>query len=238
VTITDEKLMACADGELDASAAAEVEAAMARDPSLARRVAQFQAQARQLRDAFDPVLAEPLPARLTAAVAGIVGIEARRRAARRRWGVPEFGAMAASLLVGVLVSWVALRTVGSPPIVSSAAGLVARGELARALSEDLASEASAGPVRLGVSFRDRSGAYCRSFALDSDNRIVGLACRPERTWQVLLAARDPGSSMATDYRQAASSAPPEVRRLIEERIDGEPLDAAGEKTARDRGWRD
>ena len=47
-----------------------VEAALARDPALAARVAAMREQNAALRDAFDPWLAEPLPERLVAAAAG------------------------------------------------------------------------------------------------------------------------------------------------------------------------
>ena len=66
--ITDEQLMAYADGELDAAAAAEVEAAIAADPALAEAVARHRALRRQLRDAFAPGLDEPVPEHLMALV--------------------------------------------------------------------------------------------------------------------------------------------------------------------------
>ena len=38
------------------------------------------------------------------------------------------------------------------------------------------------------------------------------------------------------YRQAGSALPPAVLDAIDARIDGAPLDAAGEEAARRRGW--
>ncbi len=67
---SDEMLMAYADGELDLVARAEIEAAMARDPEVARAVERHRATAAQIRGAYDGVLAEPVPRRLAALVVG------------------------------------------------------------------------------------------------------------------------------------------------------------------------
>jgi anti-sigma factor RsiW len=73
---------------------------MARDPELAARVATMRAQNALLRDALDPVLAEPIPAHLLAAA-----VPPGSRVARyARWFAPALGA-AASLVVGVGLGW-------------------------------------------------------------------------------------------------------------------------------------
>ncbi|WP_291194732.1 NepR family anti-sigma factor [Frateuria sp.] len=64
--IDDDTLQAYVDGELDASTAARVDAALAQDDALARRVRQAREVRAQLRAAFDPVLEEPVPDRLSA----------------------------------------------------------------------------------------------------------------------------------------------------------------------------
>jgi hypothetical protein len=48
-----------------------------------------------------------------------------------------------------------------------------------------------------------------------------------------------GRSAATNEsaRMAAAQWPPAVLREVQDHIRGEPLDAAGEQAARDRGWR-
>ena len=42
---------------------------------------------------------------------------------------------------------------------------------------------------------------------------------------------------AGEYRQASSALPPAVLAEIDARLQGEPLDAAAERKARDAGWR-
>ena len=64
MTFPDEVLMAYADDELDARARAAVEAAMAADPEIARRIAQHKALRSRVHSAFDKILDEPVPARL------------------------------------------------------------------------------------------------------------------------------------------------------------------------------
>ena len=64
--IPDEKLMAYADGQLDAAERDEVEAAMASHPEVARRVEQHRALRKKISAAFDPVLLETVPDRLVA----------------------------------------------------------------------------------------------------------------------------------------------------------------------------
>src|SRR5690348_15123273 len=182
MTYSDETLMAYADGELDESTRAAIEAAVVDDPELARRISQHQRLRQQLRSAFDPVLAEPLPERLVAAARGRRN-EARgaevplRRAPGDRWSWFQWGAHAASLIAGLLLGPWLMRITERAPIVTSDGVLLAHGDLARALSEQLASnQLPTAPVQIGVSFRSQSGAYCRTFALQEKTVLAGLAC--------------------------------------------------------------
>ncbi len=70
MNFSEETLMAYVDGELDAATREQVEQAVAADPEVARRVAAHQALNRELRAGFDPVLEEPVPARLVSLVRG------------------------------------------------------------------------------------------------------------------------------------------------------------------------
>lgn len=246
---SDEILMAYADGELDAETSARVEAAAAADPALARVVARHRALREELRRGFDTVIGEPVPEQLLAAVrsgaAEPIDLGARRHArrsdaalaAQSRWSWAQWGAIAASLVIGVLAGtrfWT-----GPEPMLlhSEATGLSAGGELASALTGKLASESDPGDaVRLGPSFRAETGEYCRSFAIA---RAAGLACREEGRWRVeLLAVSEVAAAPGESYRMAGAELPKPLRETIDDRIEGEPLDAAGEAAAVERGWRD
>jgi len=100
-TNLDDDLQAYADGQLGPERVPAFEQVLARDPSLAARVAQIRAQNNWLRAGLDAVMDEPLPQHLIDA--------ARPPAARSR--VPRwFGAAAASvalLVIGVAGGWFA-----------------------------------------------------------------------------------------------------------------------------------
>ena len=100
-SVSDSDLNAFADGQLAPDRAAAVEVTLARDPELAARAAEFRAQSASLRDALDPVLAEPIPERLLAAAAPPASGEA---GAVRRWAMPALAA-AATLVLGVGLGW-------------------------------------------------------------------------------------------------------------------------------------
>jgi anti-sigma factor RsiW len=100
--VPEAEIHAYADGRLAADRAAIVESALSLDPELAGRVAEIRAQNVMLRDALDPVLAEPIPERLLAA-ARRPG-KAAGHGVMRRWVAPAFAA-AATLMLGVGLGW-------------------------------------------------------------------------------------------------------------------------------------
>ncbi|WP_226978592.1 hypothetical protein [Xanthomonas sp. LMG 12460] len=257
-TIDALTLQAYADGELDAAQAAQVEAALRSDPQLTQALERLRSLQARLRAGFAPVLDEAVPARLLAAARARpadapgqdTAVAARppspihataqasrptplRPRARRRWALPA--ALAAALLLGL---WIAQRQLpqgdAHGPTVAAAQGSVAEGALAQALTQQLSGQ-SQGSVRIGLSFRDRDGHYCRTFALSNAN--AGLACQRDGAWRVELLApageREDGGGM----RMAASPMPAAVLQAVDARIAGEALDADGEQRARARGWR-
>lgn len=98
VPISDDDLMAYADGQLAHERREAVEQALARDPALGARVASIREQNAALRDAFDPWLAEAIPPRLIAAAEGRAG----GGRLLRTW--PALAA-AATLVLGIAVGW-------------------------------------------------------------------------------------------------------------------------------------
>ena len=98
--IPDAEVQAYVDGQLAPDRLATLEAAVASDTALASRVAEMRALNAALRDALDPVLAEPIPQQLLAAAM----FPGARAAGLRRWLGPAF-AVAATLVVGVGIGW-------------------------------------------------------------------------------------------------------------------------------------
>ena len=240
----DETLMAYADGELEPAQRAAIEAAMAEDPDLARRVAQQRALRTKLTTAFGKVLDQPVPERLETAARGgakaapgrgnVLRFPARAaRAPSPPWRAREWIAMAASLLLGVFLSW-RLLSPDAGVFEAGNGGLLARGELARALDHQLASEQRGDePVSIGLTFRSREGNYCRSFLLRSA-QTAGLACRAGSGWQV--AATDSSAAPQGDMQQAGSALTPSILRTIESRMEGAALDAEAERSAQQAAW--
>jgi hypothetical protein len=233
MTYSDDTLMAYADGELDPAERASIEQAIRTDPAVAAAVERHRALRADVAAAFAGILDEPVPARLQPpAPANVVSLEAVRekRTERRRWSWPEWGALAATLVVGVLAG----RMVpgGAPAIAGNGSQVVARGELASALDRQVGGQGN-GAVKVGVSFAARDGAYCRGFVMGAS---AGLACREGGQWRIPVLAETEREA-AAGYRQAGSALPPAVLDAIDARIAGKPLDAAGEEAARKRGWR-
>jgi hypothetical protein len=246
VKYDDETLMAYADGELDAAQRAQIDAAIAQDPGLALRVQEHKALRARMTGAFSRVLDQPIPERLEAAArlgtradaparGNVIRFPARSaRAPSPPWRAREWIAMTASLLLGVLLSWRLLVPANSALFEAGEGGLLARGELARALENQLASEQSGGErVLIGLTFKAHDGNYCRSFVLRAA-RTAGLACRVGSEWQV--PATDSSLVSEGGMQQANSALPPSILRIIEARMEGTALDAEGEKNARLGTW--
>jgi negative regulator of sigma E activity len=245
--ISDETLMAYADGEVDAATRAQVEAAMQEDPEIGRRVARHQALRDAMRGAGASVLDEPVPERLIAAARGrapagtVVDLSRAREAVIRRGpGIArgwQPAAMAASLLVGLALGYLGWH--GSAALIkaNSSGGLVAGAALAEALSTQLSDERSpARAAAAGMSFRAKSGDYCRTFALTGAAASAGLACHETQGWSIKVLAQSSSAGSATQFRTAGSELSPAIRAAIEASIEGEPLDHAGEVAARQGGW--
>lgn len=250
MSIPEELLTAYVDGELDPAARARVEAAIAADPELARRMEKHEALRVRLGAVHADVLHEPVPERLLAAArsastapraATVTDISRARADSRwrptRPW-VQRWAAIAAGVALVAFIGYQVLGTLDLSPITRRGGHLVAQRSLDRALSNLLASDQTAdAPVRIGVSFKAKSGEYCRTFVLQDGDPLGGLACREGDEWRVRVLARAERAPAGNgDYRQAATEIPPAVRSAAEAQIAGEPLDGAAEAGARSRNW--
>jgi hypothetical protein len=197
---------------------------------------------RRVATAYDDVLREPVPKRLTemlAAPAPVVDLAAER--ARRRAGAPvaprwtwaHWGGMAASLAIGVAGGLLVASRGTDDALLAERGGQVVAGHpLAQALDARLAADRDAA-IAVQVSFVDRAGRYCRTFSAPT---VAGLACHDGAQWQVVATAQA-STETSGAMRQAASSLPKPVLDAVDARIAGSALDATQERAARDRGWR-
>src|SRR5258708_37681957 len=154
MTISDETLMAYADGELDAATQAAVESAMREDPQIEKRIAAHRSLRQRVHAAYWAELSERVPERLLRAAravdstrgSAVVDLQAARAAIQRnasrarpqwpRWRT--VGTIAASVLVGVVTGFLMWGRTESPLMRSAGGALVARGGLAKALTSQLA----------------------------------------------------------------------------------------------------
>ncbi len=184
----------------------------------------------RLRACFDAVLTEPVPQRL---------LDATARARSRPLGTAWL-AMAASLACGMILGAVVPNLHHTHARIAIHRGEVAADAgLERALSQQLAVDASSGPVRAGVSFVSKSGQYCRTF-VDGRERdaVAGLACRDSGAWR-LKVLQTGGVEKPADqatYLPAATSLSPSILAAVQALMQGDLLDAGGETKGREQGW--
>jgi len=227
---TRETLSAFIDGELPPKEMERIAALLAARPDLDAWVRQQESLRAGIKTAFSGLAAAPPPERLVR-IAQTAPISWRWRLRQawqgtmlRTW-IPAGATLALGLLIGI-------GLVPPGDIASKGGQVVAQGALASALNSKLASDAGSGP-RIGITFRDRAGRYCRSFDADGQN---GFACHGNKGWEIAMLAARPDTEAAGPYRMAGSEMPDVMRAAIAARIQGEPFDMKAEKSARDQGW--
>jgi hypothetical protein len=250
--IPDELLAAYLDGELQGAERARIEQALQQDKRLAQRLSKQRAlRARSRLDAQQHQ--EPMSQRLTHFGRSITGTGsaqvidlARVRAERKRRSERSRNTLSRRILLlatgvfgGMVFGVLIARFSRSGGLTEYRDGaLLARGVLADALSEQLAaSPASGSVVRIGLSFKTRTGGYCRTFSVRDTQTLAGLACHEQNQWRVwTLDANAPRTTTVRTTRSAAGL-PPALAQAVNDRISGAPLDSQAEISARRSGWR-
>lgn len=235
--VDETKFFAWLDGELPAEEAAEVEAAVAADPELSRVAEEHRSMAVWLRQSFDRAAEGPVPEHLQQMLepksAEVVNLAERRSTQRRHFpALAQWAAMAATLAIGVFVGTFAGGDSSQGPVEMRGGTLYAAGAVDAALDQQLASAGSQGAVRIGLTYRDDSGAICRTFTTSA---ATGLACGQGGDWAMRGMFAAPEGSDA-DYRMAAG-ADPRLMELVDSTMAGEPFDTQAEAQAKQRGWR-
>jgi hypothetical protein len=236
--VSDETFFAWLDGELDGPQASRVEAQVAADPRLSAMAEEHRAMQARLKGSFDTLLDAPLPESLVATVGNPPEAEvidfgaAKKRRESRQWpSAPQWGAMAATLAIGVLLGTIVPNQRESAPVQVQGGRMYAAASLGHALDAQLAS-APQGDTRIGLTFRDQAGAVCRSF---TNAAASGLACRDQKGWRLRGLFASP-EAQTSDYRMAAGM-DPNLAVLVDSTMAGEPFDADQEKAARANHWK-
>lgn len=227
---THETLNAFIDGELPPKEMERIATILAERPDLEAWVRRQEVLRTGIKRAFSELMIASPPSRLMQAAKGTP--------ISWRWRIREFTTLrvwapaGAALALGLVIG-IALRP--SSDFANRDGQMMAQGALATALSDKLASNGDTGSgPRIGISFRNRDGRYCRTFDADAQS---GLACHGDKGWMIALLAAHPQAESSGAYRMAGSEMPDTIRAVIGATIEGEPFDAVAEKLARDRGWK-
>ena len=243
--ISDEMLMAYADGELDAAGRAEVEAFVQGDADAAGRLAAFARSGRGLGRLYSQPIHEPVPARLLETVRTTPMQRVPRRsvlsgladALLGRTGMPAQFATAA--IDGLIVAGGAHLL---KPDRNSTTGVSESLRLALEIAPSRpAKDAPTGAVTPVLSFASVNGRFCRQYVQPGDNgqRIEGVGCRSENgEWRIEAQASvaGPGSSKSA-VAPASGSGEASVESAVDRLIKGIALDPRDEAKLIAKHWR-
>jgi hypothetical protein len=199
--------------------------------------------------AFGGVLDEPIPTQLLDAAnasaadvksASVTDLGTARAARQRaihpkpRWSWREWTTIAASLVIGILAGRTALQPSHSNLFATAEDGIVARGDLSKALTEQAGGTAGNTQIRIGLTFQDKLGQYCRTFTTGSS---AGFACRDANAWKVRALSESVAEKGTGEYRMAGTELPQAILTAVEDSMAGEALDREQEDAARARDWK-
>jgi surface antigen len=246
--ITDEMLVAFADGEADEATIEAVVAALDADEALAERLDLFVTTRQILKTEFDPVAREAVPDRLTRFVMGGAADAGARPATAsvagpkpRRWAALPMAAALAGIVAGGLGYWAGATR---PEQAGAVAGLAAAdAELSRALASAPDGErrgwraaGQSGEIELRQSYRTARG-FCRSFGLSEGKASGwgGLACREDESWRMQVVVAEPRADDGA-FRPASGSGGA-IDAFLDGARAGDALDAAAVREQIAKGWR-
>jgi hypothetical protein len=236
----EEDIVAFIDGEMAGPERAAFEARMAKEPALADEVRRQRELVERLRAAYpdreDKAFDPQAVAALGLGDATVVELSAARaqrrgRAMPRSWWA---GAIAASLVCGILIGRTTPAGLGGQDIVADRRGqLIAGSSLDRTLTGQ--QDGGAGPIKVGMTFRTADG-YCRTFRLADGN--AGMGCRSGDHWSILALVKGrPEEPRSADFRLAGDEFPPSLMSEVDARIIGTPLTPSDVEKARRARWR-
>lgn len=239
MNITDEVLMAYADGELDEQKAEAVRIAVENDKTLQQRLAHLEEVDDLLRaafpapvdetDRFDELLREP---------AEVVTLKPRVRSVRQ-W-IPAGAAIAAGV-AGIMIG--SVMTGGSAGLMTVASGDVhVAGVVQNVLNARPAGDVAyedgfrVTPV---LSFVANDGRHCREVRIaghDASARFVACMNAQDQGWEVEALARAPAEASADGYQTAGGGADPVIDAAFARLGVKQMLDVEGERAAIERRW--
>jgi len=254
--ISDEILMAYADGALPPAEREAVSKALAQSPELMQRLESFLFTRGPMPRVFDAALAAPIPEKLLAilrapsppasarpAPARGSSILAQLAATFRMAVFSPAGAMA-TLVVGVAAGWLLQSGTRSDLVRLDIHGLTATASLQRALetAPPGGSVAVAGGLSLKptLTFRSTAKSWCRQFDLVDPQgaQATGIACREGGVWHV-IAQTGAAPAASSDGKIVPADRPESILDSLRAELkEGDALGRADEDALVRRHWRD
>ncbi len=257
--ISDEMLMAYADGELDSPTRARVDAYLGTSIDGVRRLDVYMATGRGLSDLFEQPMHEPVPQRLLdtiAAPAQVLPFPRTGSARARRWTPSWPTAIAASLTLlaaGGSAFWYGNR---GTSVADPAFGTALSESGARIASEGLASVLEKGVVGVVAdtmlsgkpasvkpvfTFATVADGYCRQYVITTNatSALGGVACRTaDGQWQVEAQEAFQPSAGATKEIAPAGGEDglKDIEAAVDRLISGDVLSSDAEAKVMARGW--
>ena len=252
-SLSDEKLVAYADGELSEEETINVRKLLRDDAEARSRLAVFESSAQLAREAYSDVLREPVPEHLTSAIGAPLpraGSEPERGGLWRWLFGPAIPLAGASLVAGMAIMFVLAPGGPSAPGQQGLDVAVLNGPVTELLESKPSFQtaewyADGSPRRAMpvASFIGEGGSYCREFELtqgpaDATRTTFAVACRGTGgTWALTaMVPAAKGDGVAGDGFQPASGARQGVEQMFEALRTGSVVSAEDEAALIERGW--
>ena len=264
--LTDELLMAYADGELDSAEQRRVELYLAAEPAAGKRLAMFARTGRDLGLLFDQPMHEAIPERLLqavlgpgAAAGGYATKTGQRRAsifsafvdavlpARAAW--QQAFAVVGLVAIGAAAGWSLSNNhdsaSSSSPIASLTDGALVAGKAFASILDSTPSGTEASvekqTVKPLLSFQNVAGGYCRQYELSNTSGAYfsGVGCRAGTgAWQIEVHTQmgNAASSSRPAIAPASGRSSPIVESIVDRMIKGDALGASAERALIESKW--
>jgi hypothetical protein len=240
--ITEEMIMALADGELGGAEADAVREAIAADSTLRDQFDRYQDSRQLLSSGFEGLLERPVPEGMRSLVleqaapgGAVVSLEAARARRGRLFG---FDVLSQAAAAAVLLGAAALGGYQIGQNEPAKDGLVLAGILPAGspISAALSAAPAGTSVEVGgaeflavATYQVAEGQVCREFELNRDGSgAVGLACRVDAGWQVEVAALNVAAGSKGQFLPASADAFELVGAALDAKGDYEAVDAESE----------
>ena len=255
--LTDEELMAYADGALPEPEASRVKQAIESNPDLQARVDEFIQTRELLQQAYAEVVDEAIPERLLNTINqatpynknqdNVVILKQSNTSRYMQPIKPMAIAASIALVVGVLAGHLLSGNQRDHlhQLAQADAGFVVAGNPLHEALEKTPShklyhvDAGAGDIIVPImSFKATDNRYCREFEINADSfTSMGVACRVDEQWQVevlLAAERRPEGELA--YRPATGYSEDALNAVLDKLWNGEAYDHEQESNLIANNW--